>query len=111
MLQNRQSRLLIATGMTIMELGDDIVIADLVERQGIKPPEARKCFLCKRRDGEESVLVPNECQYDEGEVQIHIIELRLHRVDRGGGITLGYWLCDECAVLLGTLDGKHPEPE
>ena len=111
MLQDKQLSLLIATGMTITELGDDIVIADLVERQGIKPPEARKCFLCKRRDGEESIVVPNDYQYDEGEVQIHRIELKLYEVEREGGVTLGYWLCDECAVLLGTLGSKHPEPE
>jgi len=88
---------LIITGKTKRQFGDELRVAELVEEQGIKLPEAKTCYLCKRGEGEESVRI----NVDNDTVQLPQLELELHEIEMGKGFAFGYWLCNECAILLG----------
>jgi hypothetical protein len=88
--------LLIITGKTKRQFGDELRVSEFVVEQGIKPPESKTCYLCRREEGEESVRV----NVDENSVQLPRIELTLYRIGMGQEAVFGYWLCTECAILL-----------
>ena len=97
MIRKKKRSLIIVTGKTKRQMIDETRTMEFVEEQGIRPPEVKGCYLCKREEGEESVLLP-----EGGDETIHLppIKLRLYEVDMVDGVRFGYWLCNECAVLL-----------
>ncbi len=82
-------------------------VMELVEEQGIKPSEVTTCYLCKREEGQESVRINAE----NGTVQLPPIELRLYEIEMGERFCFGYWLCNECALLLSELGAASSESE
>jgi len=87
---------------------DEMRTMEFVEEQGIKPPEVKACYLCKREEGEESVLLP---EADDETIHLPLIKLRLYEVDMTDGVKFGYWLCNECAVLLSEPCGALSESD
>ena len=94
-------RTLLVTGKTEREWIDEMRVLELVEEQGIKRPKIRTCYLCKRAEGEKSL---NLIEDKEDEVVLDPIELSPCEIGFGGGVTLSYLLCIECALLLGVME-------
>jgi hypothetical protein len=98
----KKKALVIVTGKTKQQMIDEIKTTEFVEEQGIPAPKVKACYLCRREEGEESVLLR------DGEVDsIHtpVIKLRLYKTKVTVGMEFGYWLCNECAILL----SEYPE--
>ena len=104
----KKKRLIIVTGKTKRQMIDEMRTMGFVEKQGIQPVEVKGCYLCKREEGEETVLLP---EGDDETIHLPPIKLRLYEVDMTDGVRFGYWLCNECAVLLSELGGVVSESE
>ena len=94
-------RTLLVTGKTEREWIDEMRVLELAQEQGIKKPKIRTCYLCKRAEGEKSLSLIED-KKDEGvlsEIELSPCEIRF-----GGGVTLSYLLCIECALLLDVMD-------
>ncbi len=98
----RKSTLVVVTGKTKKQMFDELRTMEFLEKEGIQTSRAKACYLCKRKEGETSVLLALE---NEDTVHLPAINLRLYEFDMGREVTFGYWLCNECAVLLSELGG------
>ncbi|MFC1989980.1 hypothetical protein ACFLVW_05415 [Chloroflexota bacterium] len=106
-MSGKKKTTIMITGKTRRQLADEMKVMELVEAQGIKLPEVKTCYLCKREEGQESVRVNTE----NDTVQLPPIELELYEIEMGEGFTFGYWLCSECALLLSELGTASSESE
>ena len=104
----KKNSLIIVTGKTKRQMIDEMRIMEFAEEQGIRPPEVKGCYLCKREKGEESVLLP---EGDDETIHLPPIKIRLYEVDMTDGVRFGYWLCNEYAVLLGEFPGESSESD
>ena len=57
MVGKKKKNLIIVTGKTKKQMFDELRTIGFVEAQGIKPPKVKARYLCKREEGEESVLL------------------------------------------------------
>ena len=56
----------------------------------------RHCYLCRRERGEESLMV-----HGKREMWAYPpVKLNLYKVDLSNGGKFGFYLCDECCILL-----------
>ena len=94
-------RTLLVTGKTEREWIDEMRVLELAQEQGIKKPKIRTCYLCKRAEGEKSLSLIED---KKDEVVLSEIELSPCEIRFGGGVTLSYLLCIECALLLDVMD-------
>ena len=101
-------RTLLVTGKTERQWFDEMKVLELAQEQGIKKPSIRTCYLCKREDGEKSLNLNED---NENEVVLSEIELSPCKVRFGGGVTLSYLLCIECALLLDVMDKMEGDLE
>ncbi len=99
-------RTLLVTGKTEHQLVDEMKMLEFAEEQGIKTPSIRTCYLCKREEGENSLLI-----YEDNieKIILNPIELSPCEIEFGGGVTYSYLLCIECALLLDIMDKMEPE--
>jgi hypothetical protein len=86
----------IITGKTTREIIDEMRLIERAEEHGVQSPQIKTCYLCKREEGQDTVRVH---EY-EGSVQLPPLELVLYEINMSEGINFGYWLCDECVLLL-----------
>ncbi|UCB43221.1 MAG: hypothetical protein JSV77_00825 [Dehalococcoidales bacterium] len=86
----------IITGKTTKQMVDEMRLIEYAEASGVKPPEVKTCYMCKREEGEDAVRI-NE---DGASFQLPPIELELYEIVMTEGINFGYWLCNECVLLL-----------
>ena len=94
--------LIIATGLTVTQLRDREKTNELIKEMGIECPEVSQCYLCKRKENEESVLV----EQGEDTVYYPAIELNLHTIEIREGVKMGFRLCSECEFLLNVFRNK-----
>ena len=99
-------RTILVTGITENQWADEMKMLDFVEEQGIKAPSIRTCYLCKREEGEKSLLLYEDTVE---KIILHPIELSPCEIKFGGGVTYSYLLCIECALLLDVMDKMEPE--
>lgn len=94
--RKRQKPTFIFLGMTTGQLAKQLKQLDHAESAGRPAPSARRCFLCKRLDGEESVVIKQgEKRIRPGKLEVNPVEIPL-----GSSGTLVYNLCFECFCLL-----------
>ncbi|MFC1916868.1 hypothetical protein ACFLX1_01890 [Chloroflexota bacterium] len=101
-------RTLLVTGKTERQWIDEMRVLELAEEQGLKKPRVRTCYLCKRAEGEKSLNL-DEDNLDEvvlSEIKLGPCEIRF-----GGGVTLSYLLCIECALLLDIMEKEEEDLE
>ncbi len=101
-------RTLLVTGKTEREWIDEMRVLELAEEQGIRTPRVRTCYLCKRAEGENSLSLIED---KEDEVVLSEIELSPCEIKFGGGVTLSYLLCIECALLLDVMEKMEGDLE
>ena len=101
-------RTLLVTGKTEQQWIDEMKVLEFAEEQGLKTPRVRTCYLCKRAEGEKSL---NLVEDEEDEVVLDEIELSPCRIRFGGGVTLSYLLCIECALLLDVMEKMEEDSE
>ena len=101
-------RTLLVTGKTEREWIDEMRVLELAQEQGIKKPKIRTCYLCKRAEGEKSLSLIED---KEDEVVLSNIELSPCEIKFGGGVTLSYLLCIECALLLDVMEKMEGNSE
>jgi len=94
-------RKIIVTGKTEQQWIDEMKVLELSQEFGTKKPSTRKCYLCKRAEGENSLGLVED---NEDEVILDPIELSPCEIIFGGGVTFSYLLCIECALLLHVMD-------
>ncbi len=101
-------RTLLVTGLTENQWADELRMLEYVEEQGLKGPSMRKCYLCKREEGENSLKI-----YEDNVEEISLAPIELHscEITLGGGITFSYLLCMECTLLLDAMEMMEPEPD
>jgi len=49
-------RTLLVTGKTEQQWIDEMKVLEFAEEQGLRKPRVRTCYLCKRAEGEKSLL-------------------------------------------------------
>ncbi len=101
-------RTILVTGKTEQQWIDEMKVLEFAEEQGLKTPRVRTCYLCKRAEGEKSLNLDAE---KEDEVVLSNIELSPCEIKLGGGVTLSYLLCIECALLLDVMDKMEGDLE
>ena len=87
-------RTLLVTGKTEQQWIDEMKAIEFAEEHGLKTRKIRTCYLCKRADGENSLNLDEE---NLDKVVLSKIELDPCEIKFGGGVTLSYLLCIECA--------------
>ena len=94
----------IITGKTTKQMVDEMRLIEYAEASGIKPPDIKTCYMCKREEGQDAVRI-----YEDGaSFQLPPIELELYEIAMTDGINFGYWLCHECVLLLSDFTAKLP---
>ena len=101
-------RTLLVTGKTERQWLDEMKVIEFAEEQGLRTPKVRTCYLCKRAEGENSLSLIED---KEDEVVLSKIELDPCEIKFGGGVTLSYLLCLECALLLDVMDKMEEDSE
>ena len=101
-------RTLLVTGKTERQWFDEMRVLELAQEQGIRKPRVRTCYLCKREEGEKSLSLIED---NEDEVVLDPIELSPCEIRFGGGVTLSYLLCIECALLLDVMEKMEGDSE
>ena len=94
----------IITGKTTRQMVDEMRLIEYAEASGVKPPEIKTCYICKREEGEDTVRVYE----DRTSFQLPPIELELYEIAMSEGISFGYWLCNECVLLLCDFPVRAP---
>ncbi|RPJ09031.1 MAG: hypothetical protein EHM36_04725 [Deltaproteobacteria bacterium] len=87
----------LCTGMTVSDLRKDIRTLE----KGKKAP--KKCYLCKRREGDKSVLLTPDEKKPYALPKITLVPVQ-RRVTEDW--VFDYFLCWECALLV----GLHAKP-
>ena len=98
----------VVTGKTEQQWIDEMKVLEFAKEQGLKSPRVRTCYLCKRAEGENSLCLIED---EEDGVVLDPIELSPCEVSFGGGVTLIYLLCIECALLLDVVDTMEEDSE
>ncbi len=101
-------RTLLVTGKTEQQWIDEMKALEFAEEQGLRTPRVRTCYLCKRAEGENSLCLDEE---NLDEVVLDPIELSPCEINFGGGVTLSYLLCIECALLLDVMEKMEGDLE
>lgn len=86
----------IVTGKTEDQMVSELKTLEFCEKEGIKVPSHISCYLCKREEGTNSVLLGE----DKDSLRLPEIKLNAYEIDMGNGVVYCYWLCDECMLLL-----------
>ena len=86
----------IITGKTTRQMVDEMRRIEHAEECGIQPPQIKTCYLCKREEGQDTVRVHE----NGGSFQLRPLELELYGIEMAEKTSFGYWLCDECVLLL-----------
>ena len=87
---------IIITGKTIRQMIDEMRRIEDAEEHGGQPAHIKTCYLCKREEGQDTVRL-NE---NGGTFQLPQLELNLYEIEMSEGTNFGYWLCNECVLLL-----------
>lgn len=95
---NQENRVLILTGMTAREIKRDM------KRYKSTGEKVRRCYMCRRGEGEITVAFDSEPQSLVGKT----IELKLI-IRRFGNTKMVYQLCVECMILLKIDDDAEVE--
>ena len=101
-------RRLLVTGKAERQWIDEMKLMQFAEEQGLRTPRVRTCYLCKREEGEKSLNLDEE---KDDEVVLDEIELSPCEIRFGGGVTLLYLLCLECALLLDVMEKMEEDSE
>ncbi len=92
---------MIVTGLTMKELEREARALDDAEKAGINLPDPKpQCYLCKRQEGEKSILISEN---EKDQVSVAEIGLMEIMVDMGDGSTFKYLICQECELLLSEM--------
>lgn len=87
---------IIITGKTTRQIINEMSLIESAEANGNSAPAVKACYLCKREENEDAVRV-----YEDGSLfQLPPVELELYEIEMAEGINFGYWLCNECVLLL-----------
>ncbi|MCR4393049.1 MAG: hypothetical protein NUV31_01610 [Dehalococcoidales bacterium] len=92
---------MIVTGLTMKELEKEARALDEAEKAGIDMPDPKpQCYLCKRQEGEKSILISENEKDQVSLAEINLMEIL---VDMGDGSTFKYLICQECELLLSEM--------
>ena len=86
----------IVVGMTLDELSNELKQIHHAELERMAPEVRKRCYLCKRRNGDESILL----QDGSKEIRTGKVRIEPTEIDLGEGGILVYHLCLECSWLL-----------
>jgi hypothetical protein len=87
----------IVTGKTEKQLVDEMKAMELADKEGLEAPPARTCYLCRRGEGQNTLLLIDE---DPDNATLTPLQLDFYSIQVEEDVILKYLVCQECSVLL-----------
>ena len=93
-----QQRTIVLTGLTTDEVAAKLQISKLFEERGSRKENGGTCYLCKRKEGDESFSFDpeNDACFTP---PLHILYIEAEM----GNISFVFRVCHECCILLNHL--------